>query len=608
MAKKFVDPIVLKCFRLLPEKDHKKIFFVVILQISLGFLDLVGVALLGVLGSMTISGISSDAPGTRVSAVLRFFHVENLVLQKQVLVLGLCACFVLVLRTILSIWVTKKTLFFLSNRAAFISETLIAKLLTRPLLSIRERTIQETLFSLTVGVQLLMLGVLGITISLIADLSLLIILSVALFIVDPVMMMNTFIVFSTIGVGLYFSLHKKARKLGVESSRLNIASNEKIVEVMNSYRELVVRNRRAYYARRIGELRYSLAKTQAEIAFLPNNSKYAIEIAVVLGVLVISGIQFLLLDVSRAVGTLSIFLAATSRIAPAVLRAQQGLVTIKGNEGSAHESLSLINSLSQVVTPNPTVGAYSESYPGFAPKVIMANTDFKYPNSDKYAVEHFSLEIEPGQFIAIVGSSGAGKTTMVDLLLGIITPTSGSISISGLTPTECISTYSGAIAYVPQDVMISNGTFRENVALGFPKDEATDERVMRSLKTAHLYDFVISLPEGMDSNVGENGSRLSGGQRQRLGIARALFTNPMMLIMDEATSSLDGETEAAISESINSLRGQVTVISIAHRLSTIRAADQVCFMESGKLIAKGTFSEVRSAVPEFDLQAKRMGL
>ena len=608
MGKKFKESIVLKCFRLLPKKDHKKIFFVVILQMSLGFLDLVGVALLGVLGSMTISGISSDAPGDRVSAVLRFFHVENLVLQKQVLVLGLCACFVLVLRTILSIWVTKKTLFFLSNRAAFLSETLIAKLLTRPLLSIRERTIQETLFSLTIGVQLLMLGVLGITISLIADLSLLIILSVALFIVDPVMMMNTFIVFSTIGVGLYFSLHKKARKLGAESSRLNIASNEKIVEVMNSYRELVVRNRRAYYARRIGELRYSLAKAQAEIAFLPNISKYAIEIAVVLGVLVISGIQFLLLDASRAVGTLSIFLAATSRIAPAVLRAQQGLVTIKGNEGSAQESLSLINSLSQVDTPNRTVGAYSESYPGFVPKVIMANIDFKYPNSDQFAVEQFSLEIQPGQFSAIVGSSGAGKTTMVDLLLGIITPTYGSISISGLTPTECISTYAGAIAYVPQDVMILNGTFRENVALGFPLAEATDERVMRSLKTAYLYDFVNSLPEGMDSNVGENGSRLSGGQRQRLGIARALFTNPMMLIMDEATSSLDGETEAAISESINSLRGQVTVISIAHRLSTIRTADQVCFMESGKLIAKGTFSEVRSAVPEFDLQAKLMGL
>jgi ABC-type multidrug transport system fused ATPase/permease subunit len=314
------------------------------------------------------------------------------------------------------------------------------------------------------------------------------------------------------------------------------------------------------------------------------------------------------LDASRAVGTLSIFLAATSRIAPAVLRAQQGLVTIKGNEGSANESLTLINSLANVVTPDRTVRAYSESYPGFVPRVIMANTDFRYPNSDKFAVENFSLDIEPGQFIAIVGSSGAGKTTMVDLLLGIIAPTSGSISISGLTPMECISKYSGAIAYVPQDVMISNGTFRENVGLGFPMDETSDERVMRSLKTAHLYDFVSSLPEGMDSKVGENGSRLSGGQRQRLGIARALFTNPMMLIMDEATSSLDGETEAAISESINSLRGQVTVISIAHRLSTIRAADQVCFMESGKLIANGSFSQVRSTVPDFDLQAKRMGL
>jgi len=608
MRKKIEESIVFRCFRLLPEKDHKKIFFVVILQISLGFLDLVGVALLGVLGSMTISGISSNAPGNRVSAVLRFFHVEDLVLQKQVLVLGLCACLVLVLRTILSIWVTKKTLFFLSNRAAFLSETLIAKLLTRPLLSIRERTIQETLFSLTVGVELLMLGVLGICISLIADLSLLVILSAALFIVDPVMMLNTFIVFSTIGIGLYFSLHKKARKLGVESSRLNIASNEKIIEVMNSYRELVVRNRRAYYARRIGELRYSLAKTQAEIAFLPNISKYAIEIAVVLGVLVISGIQFLLLDASRAVGTLSIFLAATSRIAPAVLRAQQGLVTIKGNEGSANESLVLINSLAKVVTPDRAVRAYSESYPGFAPKVIIANTDFRYPNSDKFAVENFSLEIAPGQFIAIVGSSGAGKTTMADLLLGIIAPTSGSISISGLTPTECISTYAGAIAYVPQDVMISNGSIRENVCLGYEPQLVDDKLIWDALETAQLSEFVKGLPMGLDTQVGDRGTNLSGGQRQRLGIARAMFTKPKLLVLDEATSALDGTTEASISDAIHNLKGGVTIVIIAHRLSTVIESDLIHYLNDGKIEKSGSFHELRQAIPEFDEQAQLMGL
>lgn len=608
MAAKHREPMILKCIQLLPKTDHVKIVFVLLLQVGLGFLDLAGVALLGILGSLAISGISENQPGNRVMWFLNTLGVENFTLQKQVFVLGLMASFVLVVRTLSSIWFTKKSLFFLSNRAAFISEQLVSKLLTQPLLTVRERTIQQTLFALTIGVEQLMLGILGIGLILVADISLLIILSAALFFVDPIMMINTAIIFASIGVGLYLALHRKAQNLGIENSRLNIKSNEKIIEVMNSYRELVVRDRRSFYVSEIGKLRFSLSRNQAEIAFLPNISKYAIEIAVVLGVLVISGVQFLLQDANRAVGTLSIFLAATSRIAPAVLRAQQGFVTIKGNQGSAHETLKLIQSLEDVKIPDRTPVNFYDEHVNFEPKVSMKSVTFGYPGAKHSAIQDFSMEIKPGSVLALVGPSGAGKTTLVDLLLGIVTPSSGEIKISGLSPAESIVGNPGAIAYVPQDVMIANGTFRENVALGFPPEVATDERVLRALSLAQLSDFVLAQPDGLDAKVGENGSRISGGQRQRLGIARALFTSPQLLIMDEATSALDGETEAAISESILALRGNVTVILIAHRLSTIRSADQVCYLESGKLIAQGTFLEVRNSVENFDSQAKLMGL
>ena len=161
---------------------------------------------------------------------------------------------------------------------------------------------------------------------------------------------------------------------------------------------------------------------------------------------------------------------------------------------------------------------------------------------------------------------------------------------------------------MPQDVVIANGSIRENIALGYPSEAATDELVMSALKIACLDGFVSELPNGIDTQVGERGAKMSGGQRQRLGIARAMFTKPHLLVLDEATSSLDGETEAIISAAIHALRGSTTVVMIAHRLSTVRHADIVVYMSKGKIIATGTFEKVRKMVPDFDRQARLMGL
>ena len=210
--------------------------------------------------------------------------------------------------------------------------------------------------------------------------------------------------------------------------------------------------------------------------------------------------------------------------------------------------------------------------------------------------------------MAFVGSSGAGKSTLVDLLLGVLIPDSGQIIISGERPSIAIETSPGAIAYVPQDVATAIGTVRENIALGFPNEFATDERIYKALKIAHLETFVDSLENKADTQVGERGAKLSGGQRQRLGIARAMFTNPKLLVLDEATSSLDAETEASVSAAIQSLRGGTTILMIAHRLATVRTADLVIYLADGHILAQGNFAEVRASVPDFDKQARLLGL
>lgn len=594
--------------KVLPVSDRPKIVAVIILQVTLGFLDLIGVAAIGVLGALAVTGVQSIKPGNRVSHVLEILNLESLAFQSQVAILGLSAAGILIVRTILSIFVTRKIFFFLSRRGAMISANLVSRLLSQSLIHVQMRSTQETLYAVTSGVTSIMLGVLGTATTLIADGSLLLIMLVGLFIVDPTIAFTTMIFFGSLGYILYRIMNVKAHKLGYLKSELEIASNEKIIEVLDSYRESVVRNRRDFYAREIGKLRLKLADVLAEIQFMPNISKYVIESGIVIGAVLIAGVQFALQDARHAVATLSVFLASGTRIAPAIMRLQQSLVQIKSGIGSAMPTLILIESLEEVPLVHQTNDALEIFHEGFIADVFLSDIDLKYPSKKVNALSGVSFEVRSGNALAIVGPSGAGKTSIVDVLLGVLPATSGSVLISGKEPLDAISSWPGAISYVPQDVTISNGTFRENVGLGYPAEVVTDDLVWRALEIAQLADFVRALPDGIDTKVGERGTKISGGQRQRLGIARAMFTRPKLLVLDEATSALDGQTEADISAAIQGLKGTVTVVMIAHRLSTVRNADQVLYMDGGKLIAQGSFEEVRSQVSDFDKQAKLMGL
>ena len=597
-----------RAIKVLSRSDQRKMIAVTILQVFMGGLDLLGVIAIGLLGALSVTGLQSTRPGDRVTAALEVLNIEQASFQTQVLVLGIGAVVLLIGRTILSIFFTRRILFFLSRRGAKVSADLISRLLAQPLLIVQSRTTQETVYALSTGVERIVLQVLATLIIWISDFSLLLIMLLGLLIVDPFTAILTFLVFLFVGYLLYRFMHVRAGLLGVENSTLIIKSSEKIVEVFASYRESVVRNRRDYYAREIGHLRYALANTSAEVNFLPYVSKYVIETAVIVGAVLIAALQFLLQDASHAVATLAIFLAAGTRIAPAVLRLQQGLITIKSGLGTARPTLELIEALGDAPMNVNIDDKVDLIHAGFISEIVVQSISLTYPNKSEPAISEVTLKIPPGTSIAFVGPSGAGKTTMIDILLGVLNPDLGTVLISGLSPTLAVAKWPGAVSYVPQDVAIVAGTIRENISLGYPIKEATDELVMTALKVAHLDKFVLGLPEGMDTQVGERGANISGGQRQRLGIARAMFTQPHLLVLDEATSSLDGETEASISEAIHALRGSTTVVIIAHRLSTVRNADKVVYLSNGKVIAIGTFEEVRKAVPDFDHQAKIMGL
>jgi len=608
LRNKWRSTTIARSTRVLSRKDQRKIAAVILIQVSLGVLDLIGVAIIGLLGALSVSGVKSTQPGNRINQVLELLQIENQTFQNQVAILGGVATFVLVARTLLSMFFIRKTLHFLSRQSAAISASLVSRMLSQNLLEIQKKSSMESVFAVTQGVTAITNGVIGSAVALISDGSMLLVMTLGLVLVDPVLAISTMVIFGVIGLALFKLMHQKARILGQDTTKYNVSSSEKILEVLNSYRESVVRNRRSYYAREIGEIRFKLARTEAEAGFLPYISKYVIETTLVLGALLISAIQFSLQDAVQAVATLAIFLAAGTRIAPAILRIQQGALQIKGALGSASPTLELIGQLEEI-SPIPEVDNVLDLvHEGFEPVISVKSLNFRYQGAQRDSIHELSFEVTPGEILAIVGPSGAGKTTLVDLILGVLPMERGEILISHQRPLRAIEKWPGAISYVPQDVAIVNGTIRENVALGFGREFATDELVSSCLRIAQLETLVSESEFGLDTPVGDHGTKLSGGQRQRLGIARAMFTNPSLLVLDEATSSLDGQTEAELSEAVNQLKGGVTVILIAHRLSTVRAADQVLYLDKGKILAKGTFDSVRTAVPDFNSQAKLTGL
>lgn len=605
---KFRGSIIIRSLRVLTRADKKKLFISASVQVFLSALDLAGVAIIGILGALSVNGVASLKPGSRIERFLSLVNLSDYSFQTQVCILGLSAASLLIIRTACSVYVARRTLRFLSRRNASITSDLTSRLLSKPLLTIQERTVQSTLYAVTYGINSITLGIISTVIAVIADSVLLIVMFVGLFVVDPVIAMSTLFLFGGIGLALYKYLHEKALSFGRRDAELTIEMSERFVEVLNSYRESVVRNRRNYYVRRISELKSQASSIQAELYFMPSVSKYVIETSIVIGALGVSALQFLLNDAVHAVSTLAVFLAAGTRIAPAVMRVQQSAIQIRSSIGTASPTLDLFDSLSSSPESPRVSDVVERNHKDFAPAIQIQGLSVAYPGTNRKALSQVSLTLSEGEMLAVVGPSGAGKTTFVDALLGILPPQSGEIRISGCSPSEAVVKWPGAIGYVPQNVEIINDSILGNIAMGFPTSEISEDVIWECLKFSNLDEVVRKLELGIHAQVGEKGTKLSGGQRQRLGFARALFTNPRLLVLDEATSALDSGTEKFISDAIESLRGKTTIVTIAHRLSTVRNANKVIYLEEGEALAIGTFEEVRSRVSNFDNQAKLLGL
>ena len=593
-----------KCFSLLLRREKYRLSLMVLGQTLLVVLDIFSIGLIG----LYISNSLGLASTNESSGLSRIISLDLLTDNGKLYSLLVLAVILFILKTYFSVLLTKSILKFFGKKSSDFSSELIEDYFLSGLQGLNRHNLQTFIFNVSRGTEILALQVLSPLSMAFCDFILLLTISLGLFLIDPRVALVTIFIFTVVVVVISKLYGGKSSSLGGNARKMTLECNGEIVKLHDSYREFFTKGKVNDSTTRIKHIRFDLSQVLAKVAFLPYVGKYVIEVTMILGGILVGIVTFSFSTLSQAVSTLAIFLVSASRLAPAILRIQQNYLSIRTYQGMSLNVVDLIakarteraEKLSQVEPESS--GAF------FVPKIELDKIEFQYANNANFVLTVDSLFIAPGQIVAFVGPSGSGKSTLVDIILGLLTPTSGLVRVSGEPPASALKNWPGMVAYVPQNVSIFDGTIRENLMLGHDSTDFDEKHLKKVIEMAALKDYLENSGIGPATNLGSGGQLLSGGQTQRIGIARALLTDPKLLVLDEATSSLDVVTEALINKMIKESKGNRTIIVIAHRLSTVVEADLIVYIEDGKIGATGSFEEVRNQVPNFDKQAKLLGL
>jgi ABC-type multidrug transport system fused ATPase/permease subunit len=592
------------------DKPIKKLFGLLLLvRVATNIFDLVGTALMAILVGYVVGVIGGNPQVNSISPVIDFFNLETFSIRNQVIALGLITMSVFILKPLIVMPVSKFISFGIHRQGANLTNTLITKFVNLPLSTVRNWSSPEVNYATIQGIPIV-LNLLWTGTSLISDVALIMMFFVALFISNPVITIGL-LVYVLLLFGLLSWLNgNRISNAGSRSGKASSNSTKGILEILSMFRELFVSNRLNHQVSTLKAARLEQGDATATVEWLSQLPRYVIDSALIFGIVVVAVGQSNAESISVAASSTALFLTAALRILPTIAPIQGAVNAIKNFQGLT-ERVHKFSSAVESETPkreNYLNNLRVNNNLNDKFEIMVNDLSLQYVAANEPAISGISFQIESGSTLAIIGASGSGKTTLADCLLGLLEPTSGIVEIDKTSPEIYRIANSGSISYVSQDVALIDGSIRENVAFALPQLEIDDAKIYKALKRAHIEDFVRNLPQGLETVVGERGTRLSGGQRQRIGIARALYCNPKILVLDEATSALDAETEAAITGMLKELHGEVTIISIAHRLSTVMHSDLVLFLRDGKLAGSGKFEDLVKQHPDLAHQAELLGI
>lgn len=570
----------LKIFKVLTPKQMRLCCVLIILMVFIAAFEAVGIGLLYPLIKI-ISDSDFLAHHQKIADIMNIFGIHThraLIIFSSI---GLFAFYIL--KNALVLFQAKLQIAFSIKNQTDYTKRLYKYYMNKPYLYHVNTNIAIVQRNIGTGGALVFSDILINTLVIITNLITILIIWLALLLMDwLIALCIVFVMGPTVALVLNF-FRKKIGYYGNIQNKCLAKISKWVNQGFRSVKETKVMQREQFFVDQFDQSYSEYANSQGKFLFINRFPKCAIELITIGGILFLIALKMLLKsNIADLIPTLGVLALAAMRLMPC-------LNQIIGLFNQNKFKMPLFNEMFDDIMAVKELKSKDESKLfkkaaekiNFSSVISVQNLSFAYPEKDKYVLNNVSFDIPKGKFVGIVGPSGAGKTTFVDILLGLLRPTKGKILVDGKNIYDNVSGWLNNIAYVPQTIYLIDGTIRENVAFGIAPEDIDDKKIEKVLKMAELYDFVQTLDKKEFTDCGDQGAKLSGGQRQRIGIARALYNEPKLLILDEATSALDNETEKQITNTILKLKGQITIIAIAHRLSTLENCDFKIKFENG---------------------------
>ena len=580
--------------RILSQKEKAVIALLSLARVVVNFLDLAGIALVALVGSLALGTLTVlPVVGTVAGSP-----------QDLLVLLLVSAGVVFAFKTLVGVALTRATMIYIAKIETQYSMRIAKKVFSGSLSELEKYSLAEIKWTVLRSSERAFLGILGSATTLLADGSLLLLIFAYMAFTDWGLALAVTIYLALILGGFQLFSSRIEQRNSVDFSEGSVGVDESFADLTSSFREIRVGGKTPYFFSVLAQRREKVARAFAAHLYLSAIPRLILELGLIAGIILAVVFQLQVGEGPLDLVTLGIFLTGGLRMMSALLPLQRSIQKIRFDGPAAKAAQDFLLNLSYgddgkfaeetgKLEDEEEVGPKHRANLGL--DVVFSGVGFGYEQgpSRVSGVKDISLSVESGRFAAIVGPSGSGKSTVLDLLLGLQEPNEGTIRVGGMSPSAFRDAGIFEVGFVPQHPGLVSGTIAENIALGVPESEIDSGRVWDAVRAASLESFVLSLPAGIKSPIGKQLDSMSGGQLQRMGLARALYTSPRLLVLDEVTSGLDSVTEQRISEDLERLRGTCTRIVVAHRISTIRKADVIYVLDHGQIVASGSFEELQ---------------